>query len=204
MGRGRKIFLLIGGFMFLSLGVCLPMAAAQPFSMGKVELQGKTVVKGSNGLVFQAPKETEAPLMRGASIETGKNGKALFDWTSKGSMVLDNNSEASVTEEGFELTRGTLTLRLNPGQEMKVKALGKVYIVKAPAGKVGVATISVANNAVKTAGAVFLGGGGAATASAAAYVGPALIAGGAAAGIAGVAGSASTNGGPGVASPSNP
>ena len=195
--------MLMVGIVFLSLVTLLPLSWAQPLSMGKIELQGNAVVKAGKGLVFQAPGESEAPLMGGAAINTG-NGKALISWTDKGSMVLDNNSSAVVTGEGFELKSGKMVLRVNPGQTVKVKALGKVYMVKAPTSKVAEATILIKDNVVKTAGLALMGGGAGAAAGAATYVGPALIAAGAAGGIAGVASSASSNGGGGVASPSAP
>ncbi len=198
MGRNK---LVMAGMVILALVIFVPQLWAQPLSMGKIELQGKAVVKAGEGLVFQAPKEAEAPLMSGSAISTG-NGKALVSWTDKGSMVLDSNSKATVTEDGFELNSGKLSLRVNPGQTIKVKALGKVYTVKAPTSKVAEATIIVKNNSVKTAGLIFLNGGG--SAGAPGYLGPALLAGGSAVGIAAVAASASNNGGGGVASPSAP
>jgi len=142
--------------------------------------------------------------MPGAKVNTGKNGEALFDWSGKGSMVLDENSKANVGKEGFELFKGKLTLRVNPGQELKVKALDNYYLVKAPSNKVGIATIEIDNSKVKIAGLIFLEGGGGASAGAG-MLGPALFAGGALAGVIAVA--ASNNGGGGGGghvSPINP
>ena len=107
-------------------------------------------------------------------------------------------------EDGFELKAGKLVLRVNPGQMVKVKALGKVYMIKAPASKVAEATIIIKNNTVKVAGLVPMSGSASAADPAPSYLGPALLAGAAVAGVAAVAASESNKGGGGVASPSTP
>jgi len=191
--------------VFLGCAMGLPLAWSQPLSMGRIELKGNTMITGGNGLAFQSPQDTEAPLMGGETVKTQGKSQALFDWKGKGSMVLDENGETVVNTSGFELMKGKLTLRVNAGEVMKVKALGKIYTVQAPAGKVGVATIEIKDNMIKLAGVIFLGGGSGAVvaSSTSALLGPALIGGGAIAGITAVAVSESNNGG-GTASPSTP
>ena len=202
--KAARTFFWVAGFIFLAMPLCASLSWGQPLAMGKIELQGKAVVKAGKGLVFQAPKEAEAPLMQGASISTGSNGKALVDWTGKGSMAFDQNSAARVTEDGFELMKGKVTVRLNPGQVLKIKAMGKVYVIKAAAGKAAVATIAMNGSTVSTTGAVAMAGGSAIAGAAPGYVGPALLAGASVGGIAAVAASESNKGGGGVASPTTP
>jgi len=204
----RRIFKgvsVLSAFFFLVSLIGVSVSWGQPLSMGRIELKGKGIVDAGKGLVFQAPKDKEAPLMPGSKVITEGKSSAVFDWSGKGSMVLYENSETGVGEDGFELMKGKLMLRMNPGQELKVKALDKIYIVKAPADKVGVATIEIKDNAVRIAGMIFLeGGGGGAVAAGGSALVPMLIAGGALAGGVAIAVSNNGGGGGGSASPYRP
>lgn len=205
MKRVIKSVSILSVFFFLFSVVSVSVSWGQPLSMGRIELKGKVKVDAGKGLVFQAPKDQEAPLMPDSKVVTEGKSSAVFDWSGKGSMMLYENGETGVGKDGFELMKGKLMLRVNPGQELKVKALDKIYIVKAPADKVGVATIEIKDNAVRIAGMIFLeGGGGAAVMAGGSPLVPLLVTGGALAGGIAIAVTSNGGGGGGTVSPYRP
>lgn len=221
----RKYLVFLGAFMFMISIVALPLAWGQPLSMGRIGLSGKAIVKAGKGLVFQSPKDAEAPLMRGAAVETRGGGQALFDWTGKGTMALSENGGAVVYGDGLALSKGTLAIRLNPGQEVTIKSMGYTFQVQAPHDANGIAKFIAEGGKVKVVSETTVikgesiddpaklsagqsgtfGGSTAASAGGApAFLGPVAIAGGAVAGSIAVAASASNKGGGPTASPSTP
>jgi len=102
----RRIFKgvsVLSAFFFLISLISVSVSWGQPLSMGRIELKGKGIVDAGKGLVFQAPKDKEAPLMPGSKVITEGKSSAVFDWSGKGSMMLYENGETGVGEDGFEL-----------------------------------------------------------------------------------------------------
>jgi hypothetical protein len=145
----KKKLSIISSIVFFGFFACLPTAWGQPLSMGRVELKGSARVEAGKGLVFQTPKDTEAPLMPGSKITTEVKSQALFDWTGKGSLILPDESQGLVNEKGLRLEKGAVSTRLDPGRSIVIDALNCTFTIIAPPGAEGIATVAIEGRSVR-------------------------------------------------------
>ena len=143
MKRGRAGLFFFVVFLTLTFSVKLSVSWGKPLSMGRVELEGKVKVEIGKELVFQSPKDTEAPIMVGSVIDTEKGGQALLDWTEKGTLVLPVDSKSIVHDKGLRLERGAVSIRLNSEKRIVIDVLDCTFTVIAPPDKMGIAQISI-------------------------------------------------------------
>ena len=141
--RGEVGFFFLVACAFLVFFISLPVSWGQPISMGRVELKGKVRVEIGKELVFQSPKDVEAPIMVGSVIDAEKEGRALLDWTGKGTLVLPADSRSVVNDKGLRLERGAVSIRLNPAKRIVIDALDCTFTVIAPPDKAGIAKIAI-------------------------------------------------------------